>query len=95
MNHIISLDLATNYYLKKPSSGWVLAGLTNITYIITQMKKVPLGAAIELPSYIKNSKSMYSLTNNYKREAIQRQRLLFSLSKSPSRRANKRLRKIN
>ena len=30
------------------------------------MKKVPLGSAIELPSYIKNSKSMYSLTNNYR-----------------------------
>ena len=66
MNHIISLDLATNYYLKKPSSGWVLAGLTNITYIITQMKEVPLGTVIELPSYIKNSKSMYSLTKNYR-----------------------------
>ena len=26
MNHVISLDLATNYYLKKPPSGWVLTG---------------------------------------------------------------------
>ena len=30
------------------------------------MKEVPLGTVIELPSYIKNSKSMYSLTNNYR-----------------------------
>ena len=29
MKKVVNLDLATNYYLKKPSSNWVLAGLTN------------------------------------------------------------------
>ena len=51
MNHIISLDLATNFYLKKPSSGWVLAGLTNITNIITEMRRVPIGSSVDLPDY--------------------------------------------
>ena len=35
---VVNLDLATNYYLKKPSSGWVLAGLTNIEFFIFDMK---------------------------------------------------------
>ena len=34
MKHIISLDLPTNYYLKKPSSSWILAGLTNIELFV-------------------------------------------------------------
>ena len=64
MKHIVSLDLATNFYLKKPSSGWVLAGLTNIEYIITELKNVPIGNPDQLPAYIKNSKSIHSLTHN-------------------------------
>lgn len=34
MRKVINLDLATNYYLKKPSSSWVLAGLTNVQICI-------------------------------------------------------------
>ena len=68
MKHIVSLDLATNFYLKKPSSGWVLAGLTNIEYIITELKNVPIGNPNELPAYIKNSKSIRSLTHNRRNE---------------------------
>ena len=68
MKHIVSLDLATNFYLKKPSSGWVLAGLTNIEYIITELKNVPIGNPNELPAYIKNSKSIRSLTHNRNNE---------------------------
>ena len=30
MNHLQSLDLTTNYYLKRPSSAWTMAGLTNV-----------------------------------------------------------------
>ena len=68
MKHIVSLDLATNFYLKKPSSGWVLAGLTNIEYIITELKNVPIGNPNELPAYIKNSRSIRSLTHNRNNE---------------------------
>ncbi len=64
LNHIISLDLPTNYYLKKPSSSWVLAGLTNIEMIIIQMKHVPIGHPPVLPDYIKNSHAMYSLVRH-------------------------------
>ena len=42
MRQIISLDLATNYYLKKPSSSWILAGLTNIRLQIIDLKGVPI-----------------------------------------------------
>ena len=42
LRHIISLDLTTNYYLKKPSSNWVLAGLTNIQVMIIDLKGLPL-----------------------------------------------------
>ena len=66
IKHIISLDLPTNYYLKKPSSGWILAGLTNITYIITEMKKTLIGGPVELPRYIKNSRCIRGLTHNNK-----------------------------
>ena len=34
MKKVMNLDLATNYYLKKPSSNWVLAGLTNVQICI-------------------------------------------------------------
>ena len=64
MKHIVSLDLATNFYLKKTSSGWVLASLTNIEYLITELKNVPIGNPDQLPAYIKNSKSIHSLTHN-------------------------------
>ena len=30
MKHLIDLDLPENYYMKRPSSGWCLAGLTNV-----------------------------------------------------------------
>ena len=43
MKHIVSLDLETNFYLKKPSSNWVLAGLTNIEFLIFDIKQLPLG----------------------------------------------------
>ena len=34
MKKVMNLDLATNYYLKKPLSSWVLAGLTNVQICI-------------------------------------------------------------
>ena len=43
MKHIVSLDLETNFYLKKPSSNWILAGLTNIEVLIIDLKRVSLG----------------------------------------------------
>ena len=30
LKKVADLDLATNYYLNRPSSGWILAGITNI-----------------------------------------------------------------
>ena len=67
MTHIIGLDLATNFYLKKPSSGWVLAGLTNIQFIITDVNNVPIGVPVDLPHYIKSRKCIYALTNDRKK----------------------------
>ena len=43
MKKIVNLDLATNYYLKKPSSSWVLCGLTNVEIQIFNLKNVLIG----------------------------------------------------
>ena len=43
MERIIDLNLAENYYLKRPSSGWVLAGLTNVEIKVFFLKNVLLG----------------------------------------------------
>ena len=65
MNKIINLDLPTNYYLKKPSSGWVLAGLTNVQIQVYHLPDTLIGnKSGYLPDYIKNSKSIISLTHN-------------------------------
>ena len=42
IKHIISLDLATDLYLKKPTSGWVLGGITNIQFLVFPMKNIPI-----------------------------------------------------
>ena len=65
MKKVANLDLATNYYLKKPSSGWVLAGLTNLEIFIFNMKDVPIGnPPLELPSHINDSKYIHPLTHH-------------------------------
>ncbi len=43
MKHIVSLDLPTTFYLTKPSSGWVLAGLTNVEFLVYPLKDTPIG----------------------------------------------------
>ena len=40
MKKVINLDLATNYYLKKPSSSWVLAGLTNEQIYVYRLQSI-------------------------------------------------------
>ena len=51
---VANLDLATNYSLKKPSSEWVLAGLTNLEIYIFDMKDVPIGRPpTDLPDNLK------------------------------------------
>ena len=43
MERIMALDLMESYYMKRPSSGWVLAGLPNIFIKVMYMKKVVFG----------------------------------------------------
>ncbi len=64
MKHIISLDLPTNFYLKKPSSSWILAGITNVEILIIPIDKL-IGHPPELPDYIKNSRAMHTLVRNH------------------------------
>ena len=61
---IVSLDLGETYYLRRPTSGWVLAGLPNIQIRIMRMPDIPIGAGVTLPSYIKRSKSIIGLTHH-------------------------------
>ena len=67
-NKISSLDLPNRYYMQRPTSGWVIAGVPNIH----NNHNIPIGAGTELPAYIKRSKSIIGLThqdsNNYKYE---------------------------
>ena len=60
---VIAVDLPTNCYLSKPSSGWVLCSLTNVQAKITNLTKILLGCGY-LPDYIKNLKSIRSLTHD-------------------------------
>ena len=60
---IVDLDLVNNYYLKKPNSAWIVAGLPNMEILIYPLKGIPIGSG-ELPEYIKNSKAIISLTHD-------------------------------
>ena len=63
IERVKGLDLATSAYLTKPSSNWVLAGITNIQCRVIVLPGVMLGiATTELPDYLKNSKNIYCLT---------------------------------
>ena len=43
MKHIESMNLSENYYMKRLSSGWVLAGIANVLIKIFFLKNVLLG----------------------------------------------------
>ena len=62
LHKILSLDLSEKYYFQRPSSGWILAGLPNIEIRIMRIRGVPIGAGIQLPAYITNSRSIINLT---------------------------------
>ena len=65
MKRIVAVDLPTNCYLSKPSSGWVLSSITNVRLKITDLVKTLLGSG-DLPSYIKNLKSIKGLAHSEK-----------------------------
>ena len=43
VEYIIDLDLKSNYYMKRPSSGWVLAGIPNVEIKIFYLPGTLLG----------------------------------------------------
>ena len=43
MKHIIDLDLTENYYMKRPSSGWILTGMPNLEVKIFYLNGTPIG----------------------------------------------------
>ena len=61
---ILRLDLADNYYMKRPSSSWVLVSLPNIEIQVFRLKGVPIGGAVILPDYIKNKRSIIGLNRD-------------------------------
>ena len=38
------LDIANRYYMQRPSSGWVLAGVPNLEIRIYRLNNIPIGA---------------------------------------------------
>ena len=63
-NKISGLDIANRYYMQRPSSGWVLAGVPNLEIRIYRLHNIPIGAGTELPAYITKSKSIIGLTHH-------------------------------
>ena len=63
MKKIIAVDLKTNCYLQKPSSGWVLASITNVQMKLTDLDTTLLGSG-DLPEYLKNLRCLIGLTHN-------------------------------
>ena len=43
LKRILDLDLTENYYMKRPSSGWIVAGLPNLYIQVAYLKNVVLG----------------------------------------------------
>ena len=62
MRKIIAVDLATNCYLQKPSSGWVLASITNVQMKLTDIDSTLLGSG-DLPEYLKRLRCLIGLTH--------------------------------
>ena len=62
---IVGLDLVTNYYLKKPSSQWIVAGLNNVTIFVYPLQGVLVGSPITLPEYILRSNAIHALVKDY------------------------------
>ena len=63
-NKILILDLPNRYYMQRPSSGWVLAGVPNMEIRIYRFHNILIGAGVDLPVYIKRSKSIIGLTHH-------------------------------
>ena len=64
---VIAVDLPTNCYLSKPSSGWVLSSLTNVHIKITPLPGTLVGVGI-LPRYLQTSKGTIGLTHKRGKE---------------------------
>ena len=64
MKHIVSLDLPTNFYMRKCSSGYVLADVTNVEIIIIDIKDIAIGNPPTIPEHIKSLRSLNTLDRN-------------------------------
>ena len=62
IERVRGLDLATSAYLTKPSSQWVLAGITNFQAWVTLLPGILLGSGPRLPEYLRKLKNIYCLT---------------------------------
>ena len=63
-DHLNELDLTAYISKDRPDTKWRLVLITNVRFYITSTG-FPLGQG-ELPGYIKNSKSIISLTHSFK-----------------------------
>ena len=71
MERLFNLDLSTNYYLRRPTSSWVLCALTNAQVFVFELKDVPIGIPPEdIPDYTKKSKSIITMTRNRNNKPI-------------------------
>ena len=67
-----------NYYLRRPSSSWTLAALTNVQLFIYTLQDTPIGRPpIKLPAHIKNSMSIVTLLRDGNNKPIKDNRCFF------------------
>ena len=62
MQKVIAVDLPTNCYLSKPSSGWILSSITNVQIKITSLPQTLVVGGLS-PAHLQNSKSINGLTH--------------------------------
>ena len=63
--------------LSRPTSSWVFAAVTNITFYVYKLDGIMIGAPIILPDYLLTNKGMYSLTKNRRGEEFSDKKCLF------------------
>ncbi len=67
---ILDINIKNRYYCQRPGSGWILAAMPNVEIKIMRLRGIPIGTGegVELPAFIKNSRSVISLTHHYNRK---------------------------
>ena len=66
----LALDKLQNLNLveavDRPDSQWVFVEVTNVSFYVFQLKGIPIGSYVDLPSYLLKKKGLYSLVKDHR-----------------------------